>query len=417
MLIEIVAAMRARVAALDCVMILGHITVNDHSPRMRFSVLDGWRGVCALMVALSHIDLTGALYGVPLIGGSFLFVDFFFVLSGFVLAHAYGDRTDHWAAASTLMIRRFGRLYPLHFVMLSAFVGWEALRGIRHVLPSGIPPFAGDLAPRTIVSHLLLMNSWGFDPNMTWNMPSWSIGAEFYTYFIFAALCVLARRYLLELSVAIAVGAALFIAAVSPRYMDLTFDYGFYRCLYGFFVGLLTYQFYRRYREISLPGATLCEIAAVLGAIAFVSLFAWSAVSFAAPLLFAAVVFVFAFERGRFSAILSLPPLQKLGAWSYSIYMVHFLVIELLDRAVRDTEKLTGHNYYAEIGHTAVLSFGPPFVDRFALAYIVAIIAVASLTYRYIEVPGRRFFNSLASRRSPPLTATAAAGVASAVRE
>ncbi len=58
----------------------------------RFLVLDSWRGIAACLVALFHLDAYSHLYAVPFLRNSWLFVDFFFVLSGFVIAANYQQR-------------------------------------------------------------------------------------------------------------------------------------------------------------------------------------------------------------------------------------------------------------------------------------------------------------------------------------
>jgi hypothetical protein len=52
----------------------------------RFEALDGWRGICACLVVLFHFHGFSPIYSVELVRNSYLFVDFFFVLSGFVIA-------------------------------------------------------------------------------------------------------------------------------------------------------------------------------------------------------------------------------------------------------------------------------------------------------------------------------------------
>ena len=99
----------------------------------RFETLDSWRGICALLVALFHFPAAGWLEKNGFINGSFLFVDFFFVLSGFVIAHAYADRLKDGVSLKRFMVTRFGRLFPLHAFMLAAFVVFE---GLRMALPS-----------------------------------------------------------------------------------------------------------------------------------------------------------------------------------------------------------------------------------------------------------------------------------------
>ena len=62
----------------------------------RFAALDSWRGIAALLVALLHFRFLGHFYSLDFVRNSWLFVDFFFVLSGFVITHAYADyMPDH----------------------------------------------------------------------------------------------------------------------------------------------------------------------------------------------------------------------------------------------------------------------------------------------------------------------------------
>lgn len=54
-----------------------------------FIALDSWRGICALMLAVYHFPINGWMDTNGLISNSKMFVDFFFVLSGFVIAANY----------------------------------------------------------------------------------------------------------------------------------------------------------------------------------------------------------------------------------------------------------------------------------------------------------------------------------------
>src|SRR5258708_27828356 len=111
---------------------------------MRFQALDGWRGIAALLVALYHSPFYGHLYGVPLVRNAYLFVDLFFVLSGFVISHAYADRLADGKSVLVFLIRRFGRLWPLHTAVLAAFIRIELLQffGPRPGLDLQPSPFA-----------------------------------------------------------------------------------------------------------------------------------------------------------------------------------------------------------------------------------------------------------------------------------
>src|SRR5438445_11061004 len=103
----------------------------------RFVVLDSWRGIAACMVALGHLDLLSPyshVHGVPFLSNSWLFVDFFFVLSGFVIAANYQQRLLDGFGVGRFLLLRLGRLYPLHFAVLTLFIGSELLKVLRRTL-------------------------------------------------------------------------------------------------------------------------------------------------------------------------------------------------------------------------------------------------------------------------------------------
>src|ERR1700729_416362 len=96
-----------------CVYSLGLRYGTMHNPRGRISsvrlqALDAWRGIAATMVVLFHMPIAWSLYGQGIFRHSWLFVDFFFVLSGFVIAFAYGRRINNGREFTDFMIRRFG---------------------------------------------------------------------------------------------------------------------------------------------------------------------------------------------------------------------------------------------------------------------------------------------------------------------
>ena len=102
---------------------------------MRFTVLDSWRGISALLVAAFHLPVLSHQFAIPLLRNAFLFVDFFFVLSGFVITHAYDSKLATGRQGVSFMVRRFGRVWPLHMAVLLAFVAVELG---KLALPAGI---------------------------------------------------------------------------------------------------------------------------------------------------------------------------------------------------------------------------------------------------------------------------------------
>lgn len=108
------------------------------SSKPRYEILDGLRGVAAMLVVVFHIFETysaGPLYQV--INHGYLAVDFFFVLSGFVIGYAYDDRWDRMSTWNFVK-RRLIRLHPMVVfsmllgLLLFYFGGGKAFPAVDH---------------------------------------------------------------------------------------------------------------------------------------------------------------------------------------------------------------------------------------------------------------------------------------------
>lgn len=346
-----------------------------HAATVRFAALDAWRGLAALAVALYRLEANGQFYVLSFVRNSWLFVDFFFVLSGFVIAYAYLDRVRDARSTAKFTLRRFGRLWPLHIAMLLAFV---ALDGVH--LVQGEPAFQGAKAPWTILPEIALAHGLGVTGLTDWNSPSWSISTEFWTYLVFAALVLGFRRQMAIASSVLVVVSMAVLVAVSPTGMDVTFDYGFLRCLAGFFTGVVTLIVWRNIKDrIALPAPALVELAMLGIIVAFVSLAGRSWLSFAAPIIFAPAVLIFAFQKGALSQVLLTRPMQALGEWSYAIYMTAYFIALIFNLKL-------------------VPRFPDAPMDAVAIIYLASVVAASWLAYRLIETPTRAWFNSLAAK-------------------
>jgi peptidoglycan/LPS O-acetylase OafA/YrhL len=226
-----------------------------------YVILDGLRGVAALMVLLMHLfeGHTGGDLHKMIINHGYLAVDFFFLLSGFVVAYAYDDR---WGGMTQWEFykRRLVRLQPM--VIFGSIVG-AALFVFQ------IDPFYPLAAGASLWQVLMLMGI-GFTlipvpPSMDvrgWgetfplNGPAWSLFFEYCANILYAAgLYKLSNRWL-GLLVAIA-GAALFHLAVFGERGDLVGGWtltgegvyiGFVRLLFPFFAGVLMMRLGMRIR-------------------------------------------------------------------------------------------------------------------------------------------------------------------------
>jgi peptidoglycan/LPS O-acetylase OafA/YrhL len=386
--------------------------------KKHFIILDSWRGIAALLVALFHLNLFSAIYSLDFIRNAYLFVDFFFVLSGFVITHSYASRLGTVEGLGSFAIKRLGRLWPLHAVVLLAFVAAESAKAFLAARGSTFyfAPFTGANSPDTIPLNLLFGQSFWIVQKLTWNAPSWSICAEFWTYLVFAAVVLIGTTWLgrirfatTGLIVAMLIGSVAFLVLFSKHGMDATYDLGFVRCLYGFLTGHLTYLVWQAASRRKFH-AGFFEVAALIAIVVDVSIAGHSGYSFLAPLVFAIAVFVFAFEAGPISSLMSNRGNQWLGRISYSIYMWQaFIIFNFVDRPVSIIEKMTGRVLTTTDGvnsalggeATKLIVLGghvlPILVTLFYLAFLIA---VASVSYYLIERPGQELFARLANWRS-----------------
>jgi peptidoglycan/LPS O-acetylase OafA/YrhL len=361
----------------------------------RFRALDGWRGICALLIALHHFPAHGFIYHLPLVRNAWLLVDFFFVLSGFVITHAYRDRLSSGQAAAFFAIRRFFRLWPLQAAMLAAFIALELYR----YLATGTG-FIGERSIFAIFTNLALVQSLGLHDMLTWNTPSWAVSTEFWTYILFALVVFFTGRFRV-LASAVLIAFSVAALALHSRYgMRETFDWGIARCIYGFFLGSLTYEAWSRGWFTRLRGSAFEIAVLVLAVVYLIFIPGDRPLEYLAPPVFAVFALAFASDAGMASRAMFGKPLQNLGQWSYAIYLVQMLAIVLMVSAL---------DSFAP-GHTAVGTDGVEFIrlggfadDAITMMYLALVIVLAAAAWRFIEVPGQAIQNIL---RLPKSTAS-----------
>ena len=358
----------------------------------RFTVLDSFRGLAAMAIVFCHLPILLVSSSAEVFRSSQLFVQFFFVLSGFVLLHAYGNRLTHAAALRDLMINRTLRLYPLHLCMfaLLLLLQYGKLLSAHYGLGLDHAAFSGPTALREIFPNLLLLQAWlpGAD-SLSFNAPAWSISIGFYLCLVFGALLILLPRRagmgFLILAVLSCVGLSMQVQGLKPEILQGAS---------GFFAGALLYRLYAHLRALPLSRRqfTLLEITVLL-LLALVLDSDYRHRDLLAGLLFLLTVFIFAFQGGVASQLLKARWLQALGLWSFSIYMTHFAVLLILQNLLVQAEPLS--NVIRAIGTRQTL---PDIL--LASAGLLTIILVAAITYRYIELPGIALGKRLLGRSS-----------------
>jgi peptidoglycan/LPS O-acetylase OafA/YrhL len=383
-------------------------------PSRLYAALEGWRGVCACLVALFHfrqlgyddIAIRSHIGALPVVENAYLFVDFFFVLSGFVIAASYGERLmSRVVSLRDFLTLRLGRLYPLHLFTLGLMLAEEGYRywfmtytGARNGFVNWgntIGSFAVNVAMLQGM-HLLGMT--------TWNRPSWSISAEFATYVAFALLWAGFGRRSWVATVLLIIGLPFALFRLKGH-IDATYDWGALRAVLGFALGVVvhhvtTREWWQRSRN-RMPRAaeTVIEVVLVSAVALFVGWVARRPASIAAPFLFALAVAVFAGERGLAGRALASRPMRALGRWSYSIYMLHFPVQQLLFWVIIHlyaagwVQLVKEGGYALQIGRTAA--------DGLNVLMLALVISASALAFRWVETPWRDRARARVAGRQP----------------
>jgi peptidoglycan/LPS O-acetylase OafA/YrhL len=361
--------------------------------------LESIRGIAAVLVVLFHMpSWNPPLHDVRLILNSYYMVDLFFVLSGFVMNLNYGDRLHTPGDLVRFQFLRLGRLYPVHLLflllaVLTATSSWIAATAFGLKIPSGSAFKDATLA--TFTEQLLLIHSLGFFKiEHPFNLPSWSISVEFYTYLVFGIMCLISH-YVLRLSTFVVLsGAALALLAFGGAHIGNFSE--ILQCLGGYFLGCLVATVTTRHPQ-SLPrGSTLVALAAM-------TLFLCTrtdpqfdiAIFFLSAALIVAVV---CSRDDSAKAILRHPWLKFLGLVSYSIYMSHTFVLWVCNQFARVVLRRP-EEVVAGISTPQLSLFGA------LLGYVIAVgvtILLSAWVFKYVEDPFRLKSKDLARRFMTP---------------
>lgn len=352
-------------------------------------MLDAFRGLAALCVVMYHMHIDNSFTELEFFRGSFAFVELFFVLSGFVLAHGYGQKKE--LGFASFFRARFFRLYPLHFVMFLAFLMFELSKLAVAYLTNyqfTEPAFSGARAVSEIAPNLLLLQSWlPFADSQSFNAPSWSISVEFYLYFLlfFSLKAPLAIRYVLWT-----------ILPVAAEYMLVSnsslLSNEALRGLIGFFGGVLMYLLYKRIEHFCSSGAaklswfaTLLELLALLAIVVAVQTsFAYK--ELVTSCVFLLVILLFSFEAGGVSLLLKRAPFQYLGRISYSIYLTHVMILLCISSSLIALQHYGFVALTKKIDSVLFISSGSDLLNNVMPLVILSLVVwVSHYSYRHIE--------------------------------
>ncbi|WP_406108241.1 acyltransferase family protein [Micromonospora globbae] len=366
----------------------------------RLPSLTGLRWVAALLVFGFHAatmriiaepDVQGAVGKVFALGLSG--VQFFFILSGFVLvwsARPGQSRRAFWR-------RRFAKIYPNHLVLWALAV--LAALWFADPVPIGVA-----------VENLLLLQAW--DPRSghfySINTVSWSLSCEFFFYLCLPFALPFVRRARPWLLWAVVVAVPLVILALWPGQALVPEEHRWWftqvfplvRSV-EFWMGVAAAELMRRgrWRGPRLPLATVLFVLTWVAAAGWIRAELWAALLSAAYLLVITAA-ADADVRGLRSPWRS-RPLVWLGEVSFAFYLVHVLVITTVLRLTGDW----GVGLPGWWGPVAVLGF------------LLVNLGLAALLHRYVETPMMRLLGPRRTGRADSAGRAVAAGAAGARRD
>jgi peptidoglycan/LPS O-acetylase OafA/YrhL len=380
-----------------------HISFEPEKGKVVYlSNLTPLRGIAAMLVAIFHFEMAIARF-VPakqtmFFEKSYLMVDLFFIMSGFIILHVY--RTDFSVrirgSFRKYIIARFARIYPLHF-----FAMFILVTGVILFSPPGTYPNAIE-NPAAIPTGFLLLHSYYIHNLYSWNIPSWSISAEWAAYMLFPFLALFLNKkkrlaiFLFIIGVLVAYVSIMYFlprknflnpAIPVPHNLNTTYDYGFLRGISGFTTGMIVYTLYQ---WASGKGMFQKDGFAVVTLLLLVLALHFAVNDAYCILLFAAIVFAFALNNSGLHTVCNNRVLQYIGNISYSIYLMQIFLQEPFSKGLR----LPGVTGFGRGKQNIDFASGL----GFCIIYLILLIAISSLSYYTIELPCRRWINRIGNK-------------------
>ncbi len=288
----------------------------------RFYLLDAARGIAAISIVVFHFFSAN----IEVLSGLFVFVDFFFVLSGFVLAKSYTSKLSR-VELKQYVRSRFLRLFPMPLCTILLVVLYQLALNIKHIFNPANLNETIDIKPLTILLGILMLQNFS-QSAMLLNFPLWSLSAEWFTNLIMLGVPIQRKPRLLTIVICIGIAMVMFYEFFLLEQSNFNWVSNTGRALSGFSIGILVRKNLEMKREIK-EGIRLLSLLSIVVVIVYylVLVYVDSQYIFAAPIPFAFLVYalakleLFSSVKSRFRRLCSF-----LGKISFGVYVWHIPV-------------------------------------------------------------------------------------------
>jgi len=342
----------------------------------RLEALTTLRGVAAWWVVFYHFREPLMPYVPPwidqVLANGFLAVDFFFVLSGFIIAAGYFQplASGKGSDIKIFLWRRFARIYPLHFFVLFAYLSVPL--AIWCCSAKGLPEERFSLS--YFLQSLALVQNWGFGGRLDWNIPAWSISTEMGAYLLFALIAVTGVfSRITSIGACCVLGSSLLFLILIYTINgynsvgDAVPQLGLWRCLSQFSIGCSLWFLARSGIGCRPTLGAIFLIAAVI-ILAAGWVYSVPNLFLVSPVASLLIVGISWFPQAP-GVGLGWWPILHLGEISYSTYLAHDLVKQWVK-----------------------FSFSEIQISTFVV-YVIAVWVVSEFCFKFIEEPARKLLN------------------------
>ncbi|MET0659269.1 MAG: acyltransferase [Steroidobacteraceae bacterium] len=361
------------------------------SAASRLLPLDGVRALLALWVVFGHLA-TMVACRIPVLTNPAIAVDLFLFLSGFFIAATFASlraRHGHALATRYFWIRRVMRIWPLYAVLLTiAYLCIGEFDGLKHAITNLYQPelagghhrgYAAPSMSDALLHYTMLFGLIDTQATAT-PLPDWSLSLEFQFYLLFPLLALALRRHLW-----LVCAVAICLAFITPTFLGF---YGHPGELAHFRQpSVLTYKL-NLFLVGSLAHHALGSREADANSkwVFFTAMILCLAIANTLTRIGIAVMLFLIFNpESRLAKVLSLRVLAFFGEISYTIYLVHLLVMLPVLGLLIQTEWFLGLSAY------------PRFVVGSLIVFAV-IVPTAWLLYVLVERPGIKLGHWLTTR-------------------